>query len=212
MEVVANYIMMGMGVIFLIAVPLAIFGLRWREGFWGNTVCFSNVTFASLVAINFYEPVANLLTDAYIGGLFFYDFMAFWLLLALTFFLLNTMTNKLSKVKVHFPLTVERVGNVILLIGLFLNFVSVIVFSYPMAPFQPPDAAHTATETNSTEYFGKKVRILSTGSLAPFTYSKPWIGPDRYVGEQTNKRWAIYNNAATKNTFLYEGEAPPKAR
>lgn len=209
-EEIVNYIMLGMGVIFTVSVPLAIFGLRLREGFWGNTICFCNLTFASLVAINYYEPVASLLGDAYSGGMFFYDFIAFWLLIALTFIILNMITNRLSKIKVHFPLNVERVGNGVLLFGILMNFVSLIAFSFPMAPFQPPDEAHKTTETNATEYFGRKVRILSLGSLAPFTYNKPWIDPNRYVDEQTNKRWAVYDAAASKNTFFFEGSPPPK--
>ena len=123
-----------MGVIFVIAVPLAIFGLRLREGFWGNTICCSNITFASLIAFNYYEPVAGLIMDAWAGGVFLYDFLCFWLLFSLTYFVINMVTNKLSKIRVHFPKVVEQVGNGILLVLIFVNFVSLIFFTLPMAP------------------------------------------------------------------------------
>jgi len=209
MEDAINYILMALGVAFTIAVPLALFGLRLTEGFWGNMICCSNITFASLITFNYYELLAGMIMDAWSGGLFFYDFLVFWLLFSLTYFLLNTVTNKLSQVRVHFPKVVEQVGNGAFLILIFLNFVSLIFFTLPMAPFQPGDNAMQA-EADRSEAFGRKVRMLSLGTLAPFTGEKPWIDPQDYVKEQTNKRWALVDNAIEQQTMLYEGSPPPR--
>ena len=209
MEDAINYALMALGVAFTIAVPLALFGLRLQEGFWGNTVCFSNITFASLIAFNYFEPIAGLLVDAYVGGLYFYDFLCFWLLFSLVYYILNTVTNGLSKIKVHFPKVVEQVGNGVLLFAVFFNFVSIIFFTLPMAPFLPADDA-VQTEADRSEFFGRKARILSLGSLSAFTGEKEWIHPEVYARMHTDKRWMLVSTAIEKQTMLYEGTAPPR--
>jgi len=216
MEDAINYILIGMGVVFTIAVPLAIFGLRLQEGLWSNMICFSNITFASLITFNYYEPIAGMIEDAWAGGIFFYDYLVFWLLFSLTFFVLNFVTNKLSQIRVHFPKVVEQVGNGAFLFLIFFNFVSIIFFTLPMAPFQPPDnqnsglLATIGTEESRSEWFGQKVRLLSIGNLVPFTGEKIWIDPQVYVEAQTNKRWWLVNNAVEKQTMLFEGTPPPR--
>jgi predicted membrane protein len=144
-----------------------------------------------LIAFNYYELIALLLTDAYSGGQLFYDFLSFWLLFSLAFFLLNTVTNRLSQVRVHFSKTLERFGNIYVLFVLFGNFLAVIFFTLPMAPFQPNESAKKA-EVDRSELLGRQVRILSAGTLVPFTGEKIWIDPQVYVEEQTNKRWLLY--------------------
>jgi len=218
MEDAINYILLAMGIIFTIAVPLALFGLRLQEGFWSNMICCTNITFASLIAFNYYEPIAGLIMDAWEGGLFFYDYLVFWLLFSLVYFILNFITNKLSRVKVHFPKVVEQVGNGALLFGIFFNFVSIIFFTLPMAPFQPPGSdgqnsgmmGFIGTEESRSEWFGYKVRILSDATLAPFTGENRWIDPKDYVDAQTNKRWWLVSTAIDKQTMLYEGSPPPR--
>ena len=209
MEDAINYILIALGVAFTIAVPLALFGLRLTEGFWGNMICCSNITFASLIAFNYFEPIAGMIMDAWAGGLFFYDFLVFWLLFSLVYFLLNMVTNKLSQVRVHFPKVVEQVGNGIFLVLIFVNFVSLIGFTLPMAPFQPKEGAMQG-EADRSEIFGQKARFLSLGTLAPFTGEKPWIDPQVYITEQTNKRWMLVDTAIGKQTMLYEGSVPPR--
>ena len=213
MEDAINYILITMGVIFTVAVPLAIFGLRLTEGLWSNMICCSNITFASLITFNYYELIAKLIEDAWIGGLFFYDFLVFWLLFSLLFFLLNIVTNKLSQIRVHFPKVVEQVGNGIFLVLLFVNFVSIIGFTLPMAPFQPRDDAQKTGEWQSN-FFSTKQRILCLGTLVPFTGENVWDDndPSFYVRDQINKRWLLVSTAIDKQTMLYEGEAPKHQR
>jgi len=209
MEDAIAYTLAGLAVIFVIAVPLAIFGLRLQEGLWSNAICCSNITFASLIAFNYYELVAGLLMDAWEGGVFLYDYLCFWLLFSLAFFLLNWVTNRLSQIRVHFPKVVEQVGNGIFLVLIFVNFVSMIFFTLPMAPFQPAENAMQA-EASRSEFFGHKARLLSVGTLVPFTGEKIWIDPKVYIEEQTAKRWAMVSNMIDRQTMLYEGDSPPR--
>jgi len=217
MEDAINYILIAMGVIFTIAVPLALFGLRLQEGFWSNMICCSNITFASLITFNYYEPIAGMIVDAWAGGLFFYDYLVFWLLFSLVYFILNFITNKLSRVRVHFPKVVEQVGNGAFLFGIFFNFVSIIFFTLPMAPFQPPGEGQSSgllgflgTEESRSEFFGQKVRILCRGTLVPFTGENVWNDPPTYAKDQTNKRWWLVSNAIDKQTMLFDGTPPPR--
>jgi len=215
MEDAINYILMGMGVVFTIAVPLAIFGLRLREGLWSNMICCANITFASLIAFNYYEPIAGLIVDAWAGGLFFYDYLVFWLLFSLVFYIINFVTNKISQIKVQFPKIVEQVGNGAFLFLIFFNFLSIIGFSLPMAPFQPGEDAQKTGEMQSEFHgigFGVKVRTLCRGTLVPFTGENVWndVEPSGYVSDQVNKRWWLVSNAIDQQTMLFDGTPPPR--
>ncbi|MGL6195238.1 MAG: hypothetical protein ACRC2T_10505 [Thermoguttaceae bacterium] len=209
MEQVINYILLVLGVVFVIAVPLAILGLRLNEGLWGNTICLCNITFASLIAANYFELVSGLLVDAYVKGLFFYDFFSFWVIFALVYFILNFLTNRLSRIKVHFPPVVEQAGNGVVLLAVFLNFACAVGFSLPTAPFAPDEGGWTSW-TAGTEGLGYRVRVLSHCSLVPFTGENEWPGADEYVADHTGKRWALMSNALEKKAFMYDGAAPPR--
>ncbi|MCL2305361.1 MAG: hypothetical protein FWC43_08470 [Planctomycetaceae bacterium] len=209
-----NYILFALGIVFTIAVPLAIFGLRLNEGLWSNMICCSNITFASLITLNYFEPIAKLIEDAWAGGLFLYDFLVFWLLFSLMFFLLNTVTNKLSRVRVHFPKVVEQVGNGIFLILIFGNFVFNIGFTLPMAPFPPKENSQQTGEWQSN-FLAYKMRILCKGTLVPFTGENIWDNndPPLYVRDQVNKRWMLLDNMYAKGgTMLYDGSPPQHKR
>lgn len=207
---VVNYILLGLGIVFMVSIPLAIFAMRLREGFWSNTICFCNVSFASLIAFNYFEPVASLIADAWIAGLFFFDYLAFWLLFAFSYFFINAITNRLSTIKVHFAPTVEKAGNGTMLCAIFVNFLFVILFTLPAFPLQPSEDEMLSQISNGTELLGRRARILSEGSLSALDGEKPWVDAATYTGTQTGKRWALYQAVLEKKSFLFEGEKPPQ--
>lgn len=210
MEVYINYVIIALSVIFAIAAPLSILALRLREGFWGNLICYCNITFAGLIAFNYFELLGALIADAWVGGIFFMDFLMFWLLFAISYFILNFMTNRLSRYKVHFQKTVEQVGNGVMLFALVMNFFALVAFSYPVSPMKPDEQERVASVARLTEAHGKRCRVLSTGSLAAFSGTKEWGNPNDYVEANNNKRWLMYFNRLDGKGFLYEGDVPPK--
>ena len=210
MQDTINYILMGLGIVFLISIPLAIIGLRLREGFWGNTICLCNISFAGFLALNYFEPLAALIADAWAGALFYYDFVFFWLIFALAFYVINFITNRISRVKVHFPKVVEMVGNGVMLGLIFFNFASVIAFSLPMVPLKPDDN-QKANLARFSESLGLRARLLSHGTLMPFSGEREWIDADSFVNDHMNKRWALYSNALdNEGSFLFDGDPPQR--
>ena len=210
MQDVINYALLALAVVFLVSIPLAIVGLRLREGLWGNTICLCNVSFAGFIALNYFEPLAALLGDAWAGGIFFYDFVVFWILFTISFFIINFLTNRISAIKVHFPSMVEKVGNGLMLGFIFFNFASVIAFSLPMVPLKP-DEDQKANLARYSETLGLRARLLSHGTLMPFSGEREWIDADSFVNDHMNKRWALYSTALEgEGSFIYDGGPPPK--
>lgn len=207
-QVVISWIFFALSIIFAVAAPLSLIAFRWREGFWGNLLCAMNMSFASLFALDYFEVLAAMLTQVWVGGLYFYDFLCFWFIFALTFFILNFCTNRLSNIKVHFPALVEKISNGCSLLCIVAVFASAVFFSLPCAPL-PPKEDGIASEARMSELLGWKARILSHGTLAPFSGDLEWTAAEDYVSGQMEKRWFIKTTADKEGTFLYDGPAPP---
>ncbi len=202
-----NQVVFVLFIVFLCAIPLSILSLRLREGFWGNAICICNISFASLLALNYFEPLAGILAGLWIDALFFYDFFAYWLVFALCYLALDSLTSRLSHIKVHFPKYVEMVGNGFALLGIFLFFSVAILFSYPTAPLKAEEGA-VAKEAYLTEFLGRRARILSTGSLSSFMGTREWTAAEDYVGDHVAKRQVLYAQAMKDNSFIYSGTMP----
>ncbi|MGL6226528.1 MAG: hypothetical protein ACRC10_07870 [Thermoguttaceae bacterium] len=207
-QLVISWIFFVLSIIFAIAAPLSLIAFRWREGFWGNLLCAMNMSFASLFALDYFEVLAAMLTQLWAGGLFFYDFLCFWLIFAFTFFILNLCTNRLSTIKVHFPALVEKISNGCSLLCIVAIFASSVFFSLPSAPL-PPKEDGVESEARMSEFLGLKARILSHGTLAPFSGDLEWTAAEDYVYGQMEKRWLIKTTADKEGTFVHSGETPP---
>ncbi len=194
-------------IIFTCAIPLSIVSMRFREGFWGNTICVCNISFASLLALNYFEPLAGILASLWINGLFFYDFAAYWLIFSLCYLIFDSVTRQLSHIKVHFPKYVEMIGNGLAMLMIFSYFSAAILFSYPTAPLKPSEDA-VAKEAPFTETLGRRARILSMGPLSSFLGTREWTASEDYVGDHVAKRWLVYNQAMKDHTFMYSGVMP----
>jgi hypothetical protein len=93
-----------------IVIMLAVGYAYLREGLFTAFVMFCNVFLAGLVAINFWEPLANLLDPA-LGG--YEDILCLMALFCLTLGLLRVATNSLSSTQVDFPQALQRGGGVV---------------------------------------------------------------------------------------------------
>jgi hypothetical protein len=122
--------------IVLILIWIVCIAFLWNEGMWSNMITLLNTLLAALVATNYFEPLANLLEQRESSFTYFWDFLALWLLFALTFGLLRAVTDSISKTRVRFKMPVEHAGRVLLSIltgWVFVCFVTMTLHTAPLA-------------------------------------------------------------------------------
>ena len=92
---------------------LIVFAVAWsliREGLWGAAIIFFEILIAGLVAMNFFEPLAELLNE-YVPFLAGYeDGLTLLVLFGLTLFVLREADGALWPNMVRFPGVVHRAG------------------------------------------------------------------------------------------------------
>ncbi|MBX9788227.1 MAG: hypothetical protein K2Y37_04885 [Pirellulales bacterium] len=162
--------------ILLVVVMIAIFAALMRDGLWSNLLMLVNVVTAGLVAMTFFEPVANLLTKQLPSGTMFWDLVALWGLFAATLGALRAITDQVSRIRVRFKPPVEMVGGYLLALAVAyvgMAFAATTLHTAPLARnflwggFRPEDPL----------LFGLKpdrqwlafVQMVSRGSLARLT-------------------------------------------
>ncbi|MCS7239375.1 MAG: CvpA family protein [Thermoguttaceae bacterium] len=122
--------------ILLLLIVVFVVAFTYRDGFWNNLLRFVNVLLATLVAINFWEPVAGILENMYAGATYFWDFLALWALFCVTYTLLNLATLTLSKVKVRFKMVMDQAAGItasVLTGWLLMSFVTLTLHTAPLA-------------------------------------------------------------------------------
>jgi hypothetical protein len=98
----------------LVIIFIAAIALMWNEGCWSNCLMLVNVTVAGIVALNFYEPLADYFESLDPTFTYVVDFLALWTLFAVTAGVMRAITDSLCKTKVRFQTHVEQVGRVVL--------------------------------------------------------------------------------------------------
>jgi len=81
-----------------------------NEGLWGNAITLFNVVTAALLAMNFFEPLAGWFEKSAPGWAYYFDLIAIWLIFAVTFGVLRTMTDFTSRFRVRFKKPVDVAG------------------------------------------------------------------------------------------------------
>ncbi len=132
-----------------------------------------NVITAGLVATNFFEPVAALLTKQLPKGTLFWDMIALWGLFAATLGVLRAITDRVSRIRVRFKPPIEMAGGYVLALAVAYVGMAFAATTFHTAPlsrnflwrgFRPEDPL----------LFGLKpdrqwlafVQMVSQGSLA----------------------------------------------
>lgn len=198
-----------LGAIFTYGIPLlvllAIVGFRKSEGMWGNIISTINVTFAILVAVNYWEPLANFLANQWVGALYVVDYFSIWLIFIITLAALEEISMRLSRVKVKFPEQVEMIGGhatgVVLFLILFFGFHNFTMLLSPLPAEDNMSASPVAS------LMGNGYDFLSTGNLVPFTGETPFSF-QKVVDDHTQRRIALKVQGAEKTTLFYEGPVP----
>ena len=181
------------------AIPIVIlavlYGFRWKVGMWGNCVSLGAVLFSALVAIGWWEDVAELLVSLWAPLLFIADCLAVWLLFLITLAILDTASRYLSTIKVKYNEQVENVGNGIVLFLLFLALWQFHIFANDnlgmVGEHAPPVASVEGPMINST--IGA-IRILSAGDLSGFTQTNQFDDRGNFLELHLQRRQAIMNS------------------
>ncbi|MDR1485656.1 MAG: hypothetical protein LBT09_12640 [Planctomycetaceae bacterium] len=191
-----------------IAVVTALYGMRWRERFWGNILTVFAIFFSSLIALNWFEPLAHYVTGQSAGMLFVSDFLFLWLLFIISFAVMNEMTRLLSRVNVKFPIPVENAGNFIAITVILCLVWSFYSFSLDLAPLGET-AGVSITSSDSTQI--AVFRQLSSGNLSTFGERKPFDEYGEFRKDHLLRRQALmqYRLKSDGFPFFYEGELPP---
>lgn len=106
----------------------------WFQGFWSNMINVVNMTFAGLIATNYYEPVSEMMESIDRGLVYVYDIFAFWLLFMFAYGMLRLHTDSFSKTKLEFAFPVEMAGRSIMAAWCGWLFVCLSAFSIQFAP------------------------------------------------------------------------------
>ena len=95
----------------LILIFMICIGFLYPDGMWGNGIRLINVIIAALLAMNFYEPLAQLLELWWPSWTYCWDFIALWGIFTLSIVVLRAVTDLVSRVKVRFLKIVDQIGS-----------------------------------------------------------------------------------------------------
>ena len=89
-----------------------VISMLFPDGFWSNTLAFFNVLFAAMLATNYFEPLADFLESKAPSFTYIWDFLSLWLIFALAYAILSSISLAISKHRVRFKLPLEMGGRV----------------------------------------------------------------------------------------------------
>jgi len=195
-------------VIFRNLAMLGFFAYRWNEGLWGNILLAFNIFFATLLSVNYYEPLSKMIIPMAPTGLFYWDALVFAGLFLVSFIIFTLVTEKISTVVVAFPEHIERFGNPIVLA--FIVFVQILPLYYiflMIAPVAPEPIAGTQTRQLILKEEGKyklenmffldPYLWMSEKSLSGLKGAKPFYPRKDFRAQQYNRRCLMFKNIWT---------------
>lgn len=196
---------------FLYGVPLAmaaaLFGFRWREGFWGNILGVGALCFSSLVAVGWWELLAELLAKQVPKMLFLSDTIAVWLIFIVTLLIITECTRMMSRVKVKFAEPVEIGGNTVALGLMFVLLYGFFLFTIDLAGVGEKKDATTPSDSAQI----KILRILSAGNLQSFTKPQQFDQKGDFRQIHLRRRQAIWESVTKSDgSLFYNGTVPPR--
>jgi hypothetical protein len=157
----------------------------FNAGLWANALTLINVVTAAMIATNFFEPLAEFLTEKMPAYTYLWDFLSLWITFALSFALLRAATDWLSKVKVRFKRPVDTAGGMFFACWVGWMMVCFTTFSLHTAPLARNFLQGQFQETPDTKmFFGMApdvqwLAFMRRMSIGPFLR-----GPDHQFDQQ----------------------------
>ncbi len=122
--------------IFLALIFIACFASLMTGGLWSNTITLVNMITSAFLATNYFEPLANFFEKQDASFTYIWDFLALWLVFALSMTILRVATDYVSQVKVKFFMPVEKAGGYIMAIWaswIMLCFATMTLHTAPLS-------------------------------------------------------------------------------
>ena len=94
----------------LFVVFFAIIAMIGGDGLWSNFILLVNVILAGILATNFFEPLASLVSGFWAGGGIFMDLFSLWFLFILFLIPMRLATDFVSRTRVRFQKHLDVVG------------------------------------------------------------------------------------------------------
>lgn len=189
--------MFGFPLMFIICLPvsfLCLLGFCRKQGFWETLIKVFCLFFATMFALNFYEPLANLLDKMMLKCAFYNDMWAFLTLFVFFLWLNVFITNRFSRFNLYFPKRENKIMAAICLVVLFIGFYSVGAVSFlyrlPEAPSKALPSGKDAVISNPTQF--RMIEYFSKYSLAPLSGDHHFNYNEFYL-ESLRQKCAVYS-------------------
>ena len=198
-------------VLFLLVVFLACVSLVWLQGLWGAAIALLNSIFAGLIAMNFFPALAELLESSLPSYGYFWDFLCFWLLFAVVFFILRSVANLLSQYQVRFKTPVEMAGRSVLAMLTAWLMVCIVCFSLHIAPlpvnsfggsFQAQEGSNDLLGVAPDKQWLSLVYTFSGGSLSPLSGGNQFDLPTKFIKNYRLRRKDLQAQQAKTGSYI----------
>jgi hypothetical protein len=136
--------------IVLLVIFVACFASLMNSGMWSNTITLINVITSGLLAMNYFEPLAEFLDKQAPSWTYVWDFVSLWFVFGISMLALRGVTDLASKIQVKFHPKVERIGGLLMAVWaswIVLCFATATLHAAPLArnflggAFQPEPEA-----------------------------------------------------------------------
>jgi len=198
-------------VLFLLIVFLVCVSLVWLQGLWGAAIALLNSIFAGLIAMTFFPVLAELLEKHLPPYGYFWDFLCFWLLFAVVFFILRSVANLLSQYQVRFKTPVEMAGRSVLALLTAWIMVCIVCFSLHIAPlpvnsfggsFQAQEGSNDLLGVAPDKQWLSLVHTFSGGSLSPLSGGNQFDLPTKFIKNYRLRRKDLQAQQAKTGSYI----------
>ena len=175
---------------------LACVASLFKDGLWSNAVRLINVIFAALLAMNYFEPLANALDGWQPNYTFVWDFLSLWAIFAVASIILKALTDQLSQVKVKFLKIVDQVGGLVFAFWIGWVMVCFTLTTFHAAPLSH-DFAGFAVDKDEKMFLGTgpdRLWLAFTQKQSYGVYGhSPANDPNKYVFDPQAQYMQIYH-------------------
>jgi hypothetical protein len=199
----------------LILIFVAVFASLMNQGLWSNTITLVNVITSGLVAMNYFEPVANFLDEQEPSFHYVWDFAAIWLLFGITMVVLRAATDYMSRIKVRFFMPLDRAGGILMAVWaswVLVCFATMTLHTAPLArhflagSFQQQPDSKMLFGLGPDRLWLAWVHRESQGALSRFRGVAPFDAQGDFIIRYSNRRGEF-----EKQDSLLKGKASGKS-
>jgi uncharacterized membrane protein required for colicin V production len=164
----------------------------FNEGLWSACLLLMNLLLAGIIAVNFFEPLANWLDSMFPAFTYFWDFLSIWLCFAIALVVLRLATHYLSRHRVRFKRPVDMAG------GMFFAF----LVGYVMLQFTL-FTMHLAPLKRNFLGFQEQPDTRMVFGLAP---DRTWLGFMNKLSDSSAGSLSRSPSAADPTAYVFNPE------